>query len=203
MWRTPGRASSRTRTGSRRLRAHLAGGSYPPNGYGLHDMIGNVWEWTGDWYAPQHEVDPAHPCCAAHDPRGGREDGSYDPSQPHIRIARKVLKGGSHLRAPNYCRATVPRRASAAVDTSTGHVGFRCIAPLSREGMFPTRASSGIGSARDPTTPPVRVLRRPRPGGFAASLAGAGAFARRFDHNPSCQSARSTCPVLSLASFKR
>jgi formylglycine-generating enzyme required for sulfatase activity len=102
--------------------------SFPPNGYGLYDMIGNVWEWTADWYAPQHEVDPAHPCCAAHDPRGGREDGSYDPSQPHIRIARKVLKGGSHLCAPNYCRRYRPAaRHAQPVDTSTSHVGFRCV----------------------------------------------------------------------------
>jgi len=103
-------------------------GAFPANGYGLVDMIGNVWEWTTDWYAAQHEVDPAHPCCAAHDPRGGREDASYDPCQPNIKIPRKVLKGGSHLCAPNYCRRYRPAaRHAQPVDTSTSHVGFRCV----------------------------------------------------------------------------
>ena len=108
-------------------------GTFPANGYGLVDMIGNVWEWTGDWYAVRHEVDPAHPCCAARDPRGGREDESYDPCQPNIRIPRKVLKGGSHLCAPNYCRRYRPAaRMAQPVDTSTCHVGFRCVVRSSK-----------------------------------------------------------------------
>ena len=103
-------------------------GVFPPNGYGLYDMIGNVWEWTSDWYAARHAVDAAHPCCAAHDPRGGREDASYDPCQPEMRIPRKVLKGGSHLCAPNYCQRYRPAaRHAQPVDTSTSHVGFRCV----------------------------------------------------------------------------
>jgi formylglycine-generating enzyme len=102
--------------------------SFPPNGYGLYDMIGNVWEWTTDWWAEKHQADPNKPCCAPQNPRGGREDESYDPRQPDIKIPRKVLKGGSHLCAPNYCRRYRPAaRHAQPVDTSTSHVGFRCV----------------------------------------------------------------------------
>ena len=102
--------------------------AFPPNGYGLFDLIGNVWEWTTDWYSPKHDADAAKPCCTPENPRGGREDQSYDPCQPNIRIPRKVLKGGSYLCAPNYCRRFRPAaRHPEPVDTSTGHVGFRCV----------------------------------------------------------------------------
>ena len=102
--------------------------SYPPNGYGLYDMIGNVWEWTTDWYGARHEESSASGCCASENPRGAAEGGSYDPCMPEIRIPRKVLKGGSHLCAPNYCRRYRPAaRHAEPIDTSTSHVGFRCI----------------------------------------------------------------------------
>ena len=101
--------------------------AFPPNGYGVYDMIGNVWEWTTDWYSQKHEAD-AHACCVRENPRGGPEEGSYDPCQPQIRIPRKVIKGGSHLCAPNYCRRYRPAaRHAEAVDTSTSHLGFRCV----------------------------------------------------------------------------
>jgi formylglycine-generating enzyme len=102
--------------------------AFPPNGYGIFDMIGNVWEWTSDWYSTKHEGDADKACCIPINPRGGPEDASYDPCQPAIRIPRRVLKGGSHLCAPNYCRRYRPAaRHAEPVDTSTSHVGFRCV----------------------------------------------------------------------------
>ncbi|WP_414471308.1 formylglycine-generating enzyme family protein [Microvirga sp. M2] len=113
-------------------------GSFPPNGYGLYDMIGNVWEWTGDWYSPRHPEDAQKACCIPENPRGGREDSSYDPREPAIRIPRKVVKGGSHLCAPNYCRRYRPAaRHPHPIDTSTSHIGFRCVR---REGDVPARS---------------------------------------------------------------
>ena len=102
--------------------------SFPPNGYGIYDMIGNVWEWTTDWWSAKHGADTKKACCTPVNPRGGPESASLDPNQPSIRIPRKVLKGGSHLCAPNYCRRYRPAaRHAEAVDTSTSHVGFRCV----------------------------------------------------------------------------
>jgi len=103
-------------------------GTFPPNGYGLYDMTGNVWEWTCDWFQDHSMV--GHPCCTVSDPRGGDREQSYDPREyAHgLRIPRKVMKGGSHLCAPNLCRRYRPAaRMPQPVDTSTSHLGFRCI----------------------------------------------------------------------------
>ncbi|MBV9983751.1 SUMF1/EgtB/PvdO family nonheme iron enzyme, partial [Bradyrhizobium sp.] len=73
-------------------------------------------------------ADAEKACCIPENPRSGREEQSYDPYQPNIKIPRKVIKGGSHLCAPNYCRRYRPAaRHAEAVDTSTSHLGFRCV----------------------------------------------------------------------------
>lgn len=101
-------------------------GQFPPNGYGLYDMIGNVWEWTADWYGPHHQ--PQKACCGGAVSRGGTRDDSYDPAMPDIKIPRRVIKGGSFLCAPNYCRRYRPAaRMAQPIDTSTCHVGMRLV----------------------------------------------------------------------------
>ena len=102
--------------------------SYPANGYGLSDMIGNVWEWTRDWYADAAALKSKRSCCAVPNPRGGTFRGSLDLSQPGIGIGRRVLKGGSHLCAANYCQRYRPAaRHAQMIDSSTSHIGFRCV----------------------------------------------------------------------------
>ena len=95
-------------------------GSFPPNGYGLLDMIGNVWEWTDDWYGG-HAATVANPggCC---------REASIDAGSQHGNQPRKVVKGGSFLCAPSYCRRYRPAaRMAQGIDTATCHMGFRCV----------------------------------------------------------------------------
>ena len=99
-------------------------GRFPPNGYGLVDMAGNVWEWTSDFFTSRQGEEAEHACCAPRNPHVT----DPDPSLAHETIARRVTKGGSHLCAPNYCLRYRPAaRQGEAVDTATGHIGFRCI----------------------------------------------------------------------------
>ena len=104
-------------------------GSFPANGFGLFDMAGNAWQWTRDWYADDPTAGEADSptCCTPTNPRGVSKGRSVDPRDPS-QVPRKVLKGGSHLCAPNYCfRYRPAARYPEPVDTSTSHVGFRCL----------------------------------------------------------------------------
>jgi formylglycine-generating enzyme required for sulfatase activity len=97
--------------------------SYPANGHGLFDMIGNSWEWTADWYVAKSL---AAGCCGT--PARPKPEDSLDAASPTPWTPRRVIKGGSHLCAPSYCQRYRPAaRFAQPVDTTTSHLGFRCV----------------------------------------------------------------------------
>ena len=102
-------------------------GAFPANGYDLVDMVGNVWEWTADWYSRSH-ARSARRGEVPTNPLGGPRQGSYDPAQPRAAVPRNVIKGGSYLCSPNYCRRYRPAaREARPVDSPACHLGFRCV----------------------------------------------------------------------------
>ena len=104
--------------------------SFPANGYGLYDMAGNVWEWTSDFYRTDHSQAAISPCCGPVNPRIEDPDGSYaaEDEASGLHVPRRVIKGGSHLCAENYCQRYRPAaRQAQQVESSMSHIGFRCI----------------------------------------------------------------------------
>ena len=108
-------------TGDDRFMGTSPVGCFPANGYGLYDMAGNVWQWTRSWYRPGHSGQ------AETNPLGPHQRDAYDTRQPGVPVL--VIKGGSHLCAPNYCARYRPAaRQPQDPSFGTSHIGFRTVA---------------------------------------------------------------------------
>jgi formylglycine-generating enzyme len=101
--------------------------TFPPNGYGLYDMAGNVWQWTSDWYRADYYRQLAASGEVARNPTG--PDSSFDPEERGV--SKRVMRGGSYLCTDQYCsRYMVGTRGKGEASTGTNHLGFRCLKPI-------------------------------------------------------------------------